>query len=119
MVDGTVIAYGKTVNTEENLAIKFPSKFKEVFVSNMKSNPEKQKIMKPDGTKEKQKQQKKKEEKTGSMIDVTANFSLPDGFIVKRDKANGCWVFDGDEEPANDKPLKRSEVVAFVQECVA
>lgn len=118
MRDGTIIKRGEIVNSDENLAEKFRNKFKEVA-----AEPQAVIAERPGKTKQKETQDKKPEEKkqSDSMEDVTEKFaekfSVPDKYTIKRDK-RGCWVFDGDTEPANEKPLKRNEVEAFIKECV-
>ena len=54
-------------------------------------------------------------------VDVTAGY--PDAsnasMCVLQDK-HGLWVYDNEgEEPANDKPLKKKEVVSFIKELLA
>lgn len=113
MIDGTVIARNEIIKCEENLAKAFPMKFKEVTGVQEVTKP-KGKL--PPSGKAKDSEKPPTKPKSGEMIDVSDKFTIPEGYTVKRD-SRGCWVYDGDKEPANDKPLKRDEVEAFIKEC--
>lgn len=113
MRDGVEVPRGGIIKCDENLAKAFPHKFEEVSGNQKVKDKENTSTAKQKEAAEERPNTKKKSDE---MIDVTDKFTVPEGYTVKRDK-RGCWVYDGDEEPANEKPLKRDEVEAFIKEC--
>ena len=115
MKDGTEVKRDGIIETDEDLVKAFPNKF--TLVSGIREQksplppPKKKAPSKgsPDDSGKKNSEE---------MVEVTDKFTVPEGFKVMRDR-RGCWVFDGDKDPANEKPLKRDEVEAFIKECAA
>ena len=114
-LDGRVVAFGESITTDEDLAAKFPHKFQ---VQEPKPKP-KPKPVPPSAPKPKSKPKPKPKPKTPDMQDVTDAFAgaAAMGLAVRHD-GRGWWVYDGDPEPANETPLKETEVPSFIAELV-
>ena len=114
-LDGTETPHGKTITTEVDLIEKFgPTHFEEVRVmvveveaATAPVQAKKEVVQEP-------------EKASDGMVDVTDEFPEAglNSFIVKKDQ-KGWWVFDGDGEAANEKPLKKKEVEPFISEILA
>jgi len=124
MLDGTVVGNGETITCEDDLAAKYPTKFVVVVdtgtVTQTTSTPEAEKT---DVQKAAEAgavdvgSQDAEPEIPEDMKDVTDEFPAAEEaeLIVCKNK-RGWWIFDGDDEPANEKPLKKREVNAFVKD---
>ena len=123
---GEAIPKGGTITTEEDLAAKFPGKFTVVPTgaqAQSVSTPEDEKTAVQKAAEAGAKEIAAAETKAKAagtpsddgMTDVTKDFPSAEkaGVTVRRDK-RGWWVFDGDEDPANEKALKKREVRAFI-----
>ena len=118
MADGTIVRTGETVTTELDLVAHLPQKFilvpaTPVVVTKPKAAP-----VAP---------APKAAPKTNNdapvdngMADVTADFdgAAEADLTVMKDK-RGWWVYDGTEDAANEKALKKKEVADFIAEYTA
>ena len=120
--DGSQVKHGETVENERDLAAQFPHHFKRVFP---------QSVTQTTATPETEKTPVQKAAEAGAadiakpqqvvvpegMVDVTADIpgATEAGVAVFKNK-RGFWVYDGDTEPANEKPLRKGDLPAFIKE---
>jgi len=119
--DGTTVLRGQQVTTDEALDAKFPFKFKLLVTSA---------VPVVEVTEEATTETEVTEEATTEteVIEEVLPFKIPEGhtnvtedfptavtagFIVTKYK-RGWFVFDGDEDPANEKSLHKKDVTAFI-----
>jgi hypothetical protein len=119
-LDGTVTPKGGTITTEEDLVAKFGSRKFALMqpgqpVPAAPAAPEAPKA--PDTNED---ADSGDDVAPDGMDDVTADFPVAEAhdLTVKKDK-RGWWVFDGDEDPANEKPLRKKDVDVFLEEYLA
>jgi len=117
--DGTAVLSGETfVCDDPELCTKFPNKF-EVVYPEPPTPVLKQSVdtPAPEKTEIQEAAEKGAEGITAPVLkDVTSNFpkAKEGGLAVKKDK-RGWWLYEvDDEEPVNEKPLKKREVSAFI-----
>jgi len=116
---------GETFESDEDLIRLYPNKF--VLVDLVAEAEAKKKVEAEQKNKvqvsldtakaqaKNQKDTKEPNKKDTKSKDVTAQFPLADknGLTVTKEK-EGFNVFDGDEEPANEKPLSEEQVKKFL-----
>jgi len=120
-LDGTVVDHNEYITTEEDLITKFPNKFVEVVPPAPPKKPAPVVTVAEaaeEGAAEVAAPPAKKKKVGEEMVDVTEKFpeAVAADLIVKKNK-RGWWVFDGDAEPANEKPLRTKKALGkFLEE---
>ena len=125
LLDGTVLKSGETFeHADLALRKKFPNKFEQVVAP---PAPVAQVTTQSVGTSEAEKTDVQKAAEVGAAEiisgyqDMTAEFPVAGEADLRVTKSRQGWyVFDEDsDEPVNEKPLKKREVAAFLEEYLA
>jgi hypothetical protein len=118
--DGTVVPRGATVTTDEDLIAKFGKKFELVQPAPVVAKSPVQQAAEKGAEDGDEGNDDGDSGADDGMADVTEDFpaATEADLTVKKDK-RGWWVFDGDEDPANEKPLRKKGVDAFLEEYLA